>query len=50
MPPLIHYRLLADGDAWFVRWRCGSFWLPVYGPATQAQAREWVDGMMAQQL
>ncbi len=50
MPPLIRYRLLIDDGRWFVRWRCGSSWLLVYGPATEAQAREWVDGMVAQQL
>jgi hypothetical protein len=50
MLPVIHYRLLTDDVDWFVRWHCGSVWLLVYGPATEAQAREWVDGMMAQQL
>ena len=50
MPPLIRYRLLTDDEHWFVRWRCGSLWLLVCGPTTEAQAREWVDGMVAQRL
>ncbi len=51
MPPMIRYRLLTDDrHHWFVRWYCASRWLLVYGPASEAQAREWVDGMMAQQL
>lgn len=51
MTPMIRYRLLADDSQhWFVRWYCASSWMLVYGPASEAQAREWVDGMMAQQL
>ncbi len=47
----IRYRLLADDDgSWYVRWLCGARWLLVHGPATQAQAREWMDGMRAQVL
>ncbi len=50
MLPLIRYRLLSDGNSWFVRWYCASCWMLVYGPVPEAQAREWVDGMMAQAL
>jgi hypothetical protein len=42
--------LLSDENSWFVRWHCGSRWMLVYGPASEAQAREWIDGMMAQLL
>ena len=47
---LIRYRLLADERHWFVQWRCGSRWLLVHGPASEAEAREWMEGMMAQKL
>ncbi len=50
MSPMIHYRLLTDDEHWFVHWRCGSRWLLVHGPVIQAQAREWIEGMVAQQL
>jgi hypothetical protein len=50
VPSMIRYRLLTDDRDWFVQWRCGSRWLLVYGPASEAQAREWIDAMAAQAL
>lgn len=51
VPVEIRYRLLADDEGhWYVRWLCGARWLLVHGPVTQAQAREWMDGMRAQVL
>ena len=47
---MIQYRLLTDDVNWFVHWRCGSRWLLVFGPAAEAQAREWLDAMVAQPL
>ena len=50
MATLFRYRLLTDEQNWFVQWRCGSRWLLVHGPASEAQAREWMDAVASQEL
>ena len=50
MSLMIRYRLTTDDENWFVQWRCGSRWLLVHGPVNEAQAREWMDGILSQQL
>ena len=47
---MIRYRLMTDNTQWFVQWQCGSRWLLVFGPGPEAQAREWIDAMVAQAL
>ena len=50
MLPEIHYRLMESDDLseWSVRWQMGLVWVPVFGPVTEWQAREWLEGMKAQ--
>lgn len=49
--PLIRYRLVMIDGQYSVQWRCGMRWLLVYGPIpSEMQAREWMDGMLAQVL